>query len=243
MITSQSSPLDTSIVDLSDRRNLARLQCPHNIAVYESVGTSPDNSARAIKILRNNDGISLSTDVSTVVKGESTDHLFTLTKDGCRAYETARNFNQAQRILEQDRYFVEFGPKSFAAKVQMFSGDNRLKAEIFAAAVLKAIAKHESDFDPCSTSHTGARGFLQVAVSTFTDAGAARINPYNLRENALYASYELSRKLNTIIHITKSGKLFGSVILNPQRWLFYVLMLYNRGIGTFQKNGCRPFGI
>ncbi len=233
-ITTQHSPLNTEIRDESDRNNLARLRCPQNIAVYESVGNTSSSVARAIKILHTPYHTNLSTHVSTV-NGETTDNLFTTSQDTCKAYETARHSSRARRITEQDHYFVAFGPKSFAAKVQKVAGDNRLNAEIFAAAVLKAIAKHESDFDPCSTSHTGARGFLQVAISTFKDAGATRVDPYDLQTNARYASDELSRKLSTIIRLTESRKPFGGVVLDPQRWLFYLLMLYNRGIGTFQK--------
>lgn len=90
-------------------------------------------------------------------------------------------------------------------------------------ALLKAIAKAESDFNPNAVSHAGAIGIMQLMPSTAANLGVT--NPYDLKQNVMGGAKYISQMLG----------IFSSY----PNGLDLALAAYNAGPNAVKKAGYR----
>lgn len=96
------------------------------------------------------------------------------------------------------------------------------------ARLVMAILVVESDFDPGSTSHTGAMGLGQLMPDTARWMGVS--NPYDMVEN-LYGTVKLLRT-HLDQYQRQTGKRFDALVL--------ALAAYNAGEGAVRRHGGVP---
>ncbi len=89
------------------------------------------------------------------------------------------------------------------------------------AALIKAVIKVESNFDPSIVSHKGAQGLMQLMPETADEVGVN--NPFDPSEAIYGGSYYLRKMLDSF-----------------DRNLDYALAAYNAGPGAVRKYGGIP---
>ena len=89
------------------------------------------------------------------------------------------------------------------------------------AALIKAVIKVESDFDPSIVSHKGAQGLMQLMPETADEVGVN--DPFDPSEAIYGGSYYLRKMLDSF-----------------DRNLDYALAAYNAGPGAVRKYGGIP---
>jgi len=89
------------------------------------------------------------------------------------------------------------------------------------AALIKAVIKVESDFNPTTVSHKGAQGLMQLMPETAVEVGVS--NPFDPSEAIYGGSYYLRKMLDSF-----------------DRNLDYALAAYNAGPDAVRKHGGIP---